>query len=255
MIPPRENYRFDEEERECSYLPHETASLTYRLYRGLTPTEYESLLVRGWRRFGISVFRPRCADCTKCISLRVLAREFRPSKSQRRVLRKNETVQVQLRRATVTDQHIQLYNVWHENRTQDVGWRPQFTDPDEYAQSFLIGEFPSLFEMQYWEKGRLLGIGLVDMVPSGVSSAYVYYDPDWLDRSPGTFSALSEIQLAQRLGLPYVYLGYWITGCRSSEYKNRFRPYETLIGRPDDDETPVWIRSDAPSTELKSSSE
>ena len=100
-----------------------------------------------------------------------------------------------------------------------------------------------------------LGIGLVDMVPSGVSSAYVYYDPDWLDRSPGTFSALSEIQLAQRLGLPYVYLGYWITGCRSSEYKNRFRPYETLIGRPDDDETPVWIRSDAPSTELKSSSE
>lgn len=237
---PTESMRATEPSRVCSYVASETASLEYRVFAELSPREVEILLERGWRRFGRYVFRPACTNCSKCVPIRIDVNRFRASKSQRRALRRNEHISVSVHRPEVTHQHIDLYNRWHEDMTERRGWTLQQSDPREYAQGFLTGRFSCLHEMRYFDGDKLVGIGLLDILPNSISSAYFYHDPDWRSLGPGTFSLLCEIELAQRLELEYLYLGYWIEECPSMAYKNRFHPSDILIGSPDDETTPDW---------------
>lgn len=233
---------FDQVEspRSCSYLPDETAQLHYQVHRGLSPEVLESFLARGWRRFGAQLFRPRCRDCSQCVPLRVVAERFEFRKSHRRLLRQNAGVEVTLHRAHVSEEHVQLYNRWHAAMHTLRDWPLQTTSPQDYARSFLQGEYPSAHELQYRADGRVIGVGLIDVLPQSLSSIYFFHDPEWRPRSPGTFSMLREIDLAQRLGLPHLYLGYWIARCPSMAYKNRFQPSEVLYNRPEADEVPDW---------------
>lgn len=239
---PQELLRFVEQPRRCSYLPQQTASLEYRLYSELSPAELEHLLQRGWRRFSTMLFRPTCAECSECISLRVPVNQFRPSKSQRRTLKKNAHVSISIGPPAVTEEHLRLYNTWHQDMTLRRNWPLQQADFNSYSEGFLLGDFPSLREMQYRDGDRLIGIGLVDVLPHSLSSAYFYHDPAWRPLGPGTFSGLCEIEYASQLGLEFLYLGYWIQDCPSMSYKNRFRPNETLVGRPGDRQRPGWRR-------------
>src|ERR1700682_858815 len=109
----QESFRILEEPRECSYLPEETASLDVRCVVDMTAEEYAALLARGYRRFGWQVFRPACPACTKCRSVRVLAREFSPNGRERRILRKNENIRAELHPLFATREHIELYNLYH----------------------------------------------------------------------------------------------------------------------------------------------
>lgn len=238
-IPP-ERFRTIEPERTCSYLDDEVAALEYRVYATLTPAELEELLSRGWRRFGTYVFRPACQACEKCIPLRIDVENFHPSKSQRKARNRNQHIQVTLHQPQVTRQHIDLYNAWHKDMTERRDWRPQQTNVYDYVEGFLSGEFSSIHEIRYWDDNVLVGVGLVDILPNSISSAYFYHAPAWRSLSPGTFSMLCEIQLAQQMGLRWVYLGYWIEKCQSMAYKNRFYPHQVLLERPDDDQEPGW---------------
>ena len=98
--------------------------------------------------------------------------------------------------------------------------------------------------MRYYSDSELVGVGLVDLLPNGISSAYFYHAPEWRSGGPGTFSLLSEVDLARELELEYVYLGYWISECPSMAYKNQYRPHEKLVGTPADDEEPQWLKVD-----------
>jgi arginine-tRNA-protein transferase len=240
-----EIFTLTESPRACSYLPDETAALQYRFYPGLSPDELEALLQRGWRRFGAQLFRPACAACRQCVPTRVDVQNFRPSKSQRRALRRNERIQVSLHRAALSQAHVDLYNAWHADMTLRKDWRPQSHSLAEYAEGFLLGDFPSAHELRYFDSGKLVGVSLIDLLPHSLSSIYFYHDPRWRDRGPGTFSLLCELDLARRLGLVHAYLGYWIARCPSMAYKNRYHPQEILQGRPADDEAPIWTTMEA----------
>ena len=236
----QELVRIIEPPRECSYLPSETASLEYRVLFGVDEAQYEQLLSRGWRRFGTHFFRPACANCVKCRSIRIDVAAFEPDKSQRRCERRNQGIRVELGRPTVTKSHLDLYAAYHRSMHDEKGWRENETDRQDYMRSFLGGDWPFAHELRYFRGSELVGVGLIDIVSHATSSVYFYHAPDWRPDSPGTFSLLQEIALARKLGKQHLYLGYWIPENRSMNYKASFRPHELLTRYDADEVEPQW---------------
>lgn len=242
MLIPEENelLRIIEPPRECSYLPLETASLEYRILHGISDQQYEELLRRGWRRFGIHFFRPACANCCRCRSLRVQVQSFIPSKSQRRCEKRNAGMRIEIGRPQVTRAHLDLYNAYHTAMHVAKGWHERNVDIAEYRQSFLEGNWPFAYEMRYYRDHDLVGVGLVDIVPTGMSSIYFYHAPNWRSESPGTYSIMREISHARETDKQFLYLGYWISENRSMNYKASFQPHEILDEYCLDDQEPRW---------------
>lgn len=243
-LKSRQKLHVIDEPRPCPYLAAQRSELEYRLFAELQPAEVEWFLERGWRRFGPHLFRPVCKRCRACVPIRVDVARFQPTKSQRRCLRRNAEVRYELAPPALTQEHLKLYNLWHEDMTERRDWPLQQLDASHYAEGFLAGRFPSLQEIRYWEGDRLVGVGLVDLLPQSLSSAYFFHDPQWRPLGPGTYSILCELELARSLGLRYLYLGYWIADCQSMAYKNRFQPAETLTDFVGLDEIPVWEPDD-----------
>lgn len=232
--------RFVTEPSSCPYLPEESAQLEYRVPAQLNSELLEQLIQRGWRRFGNYVFRPQCKMCQQCRPLRIVLDEFRPSKSQRRNLRRNQHVDVQVFRPGVTDEHIELFNAYHRDMSDRRQWPGNTTSFQDYYESFIGGQYEFAHEFQYRLDGRLIGVGMVDVLSEGLSSAYFYHDPVWRKLGPGTFSILTEIEWAKAHSLKYAYLGYWIRENQSMAYKARFGPHELLEVCVDTGETPNW---------------
>jgi arginine-tRNA-protein transferase len=232
--------QFIEQPRRCTYLPEQTATLEYRVFDQLTAEEFQPLLERGWRRFGCYCFRPACAACGECRSIRVDAANFRPTKSQRRAVARNRHIRVAWGPARTTPAHVELLNAWQAEMTRRKGWPPVVVTLDEYEESFIGPRCDFRYEGSYFDGERLVGVGLVDVLPGGLSSAYFYYDPAWRPLAPGVFSVQQEIEFCRARGLPYLYLGYWVAGCPSMAYKSQYRPHELLEGRPWDNEKVVW---------------
>ncbi|MFP6765617.1 MAG: arginyltransferase, partial [Planctomycetaceae bacterium] len=214
-----DRFRFITEPAVCPYVASETSRLEYRIPWQLQKQGYGELVRRGWRRFGNHIFRPQCPVCSQCRSLRVLTNGFEPSKSLRRVLRKNSGVHIEIGAPTVSVERIALFNQWHADMARRRGWPETTTTTQDYYDSFIGEQFEFAHEFRYLIDGQLVGISLVDLVATGVSSVYFYHDPAWRSCAPGTFSILQEIDWAGQLNLPYVYLGYWIQQNPSMDYK------------------------------------
>jgi arginine-tRNA-protein transferase len=236
----QELLRIIEEPRQCSYLPDETASLEIRLMPRLKPDEFGRLLARGYRRFGWQVFRPACPSCSECRSLRVLVQQYEPGASARRVLRKNEAIRAELHPLFVTREHVELYNAYHRYMRDHRDWPFRVATASSYHEDFLSGSNHLGRQWLYFDKDRLVGVALMDEAPDAISLVYFFHDPDWRERSPGTFSILTQLDYARRRNVRYAYLGYCVAGCPSLSYKSRFRPHETLTAYPRDGEAPVW---------------
>jgi arginine-tRNA-protein transferase len=213
----------------CHYLPDQVARMEYELVKGVTPAEYMARMAAGWRRFGAMLFRPRCRHCTACQSLRVPVDRFRPDRSQRRAARANDgQVEIRVGRPGVTPAKLDLYDRFHAFQAEAKGW-PEHPARDalSYAQSFVDNPFPTQ-EWRYFLDGHLVGVGYVDDLPAGLSAIYFFYDPDHRHRSLGTWNVLNLIRAARDRGLPHLYLGYYVAGCPSMEYKGRFAPNQIL---------------------------
>jgi arginyl-tRNA--protein-N-Asp/Glu arginylyltransferase len=217
----------------CGYLPRERWSMEYELVAKLSPEEYLDRLLGNWRRFGHTLFRPVCADCRACRSLRVEVAHFRPDRSQRRCRRANAgEVTLTIGTPSVTRAKLALYDRYHAHQAHAKGW-PQHPAKDaaSYAESFVHQPFP-VEEWCYHLGGRLVGVGYVDPLPgrggraadAGLSAIYFYYEPGERERGLGTWNVLCLIDEARRRGLPYLYLGYYVEGCLSLSYKARFAP-------------------------------
>lgn len=213
----------------CGYLPDRRWSLEYELFGELSAAEYLQRMKEGWRRFGHTLFRPQCPGCQACQSIRVPVNHFRPNRSQRRCLALNaDKIQLRISAPAVTRQKLQLYDRYHAFQAHAKGWplHPA-KDPDSYGDSFVVNPFVTEEWCLYFER-KLVGVGYVDVVPDGMSAIYFFYDPDVRDRSLGTWNVLAIIAQARQRGLKHVYLGYYVAGCDSLEYKANFRPNEVL---------------------------
>jgi arginine-tRNA-protein transferase len=244
-------FRYVAAPSRCGYLPDQDWSLEYEYVASMTPAEYQQRMLEGWRRFGTMLFRPACAACDACQALRVPVADFRPDRSQRRVRKANEgAVSLRLGRPNVTRTKLALYDRYHAFQSDARGWPSHpAKDAVSYADSFVHQPF-DVEEWCYFLGSRLVGVGYVDAllpvsaggargdapgrVPlalagteplaGGLSAIYFFWDPQERQRSPGTWNVLCLIDEARRRGLPFVYLGYYVPGCRSMEYKPRFAP-------------------------------
>ena len=228
-------------ESPCSYLPGQTARMVYRLAYKMSEKRYEHLLSRGWRRFGRTLFRPACAACRACQSLRVIIPEFSPSKSQRRCLAQNSDVTVSIHKPGLSDEHISLYNRFHLDMHHRRQWPFREITREHYSDSFLDGQFSFAREFQYRHREQLIGLGLVDVTDNVMSSIYFFHDPDWRDAALGTYSLVREIDNGRAHLRQWLYMGYYIRDCGSMNYKNRFRPHQILQSYVADTETPDWV--------------
>jgi leucyl-tRNA---protein transferase len=214
----------------CAYRPGESSQLRYDIVGECTPAEYSARMLAGWRRFGYSLFKPECPACTLCLSLRVNVNQFRPNESQRRAWKANNNTDLTITVPSADEETLALYDRFHAFQADFKNWpRHAPKDADEYAESFVYHPFPTQ-EWQYRVEGQLMGVGYVDVLPAGLSAMYFYYDPAFRPRSPGTYNVLRLLEQSRRRGDDYLYLGYYVEGCRSLEYKANFRPNEILTG-------------------------
>lgn len=218
-------FRFIAPPGPCSYLPQETASLEYEMVQALSAQEYMERLLDGWRRFGMMLFRPRCPACTQCRSLRVEVNEFRPNRSQRRTRALCEPLlEFRIQPPAVSREKLHLYDRYHAFQSDFKGW-PWHAPKDAagYRESFVHNP-PFTEEWCYHLNGQLVCVSYVDALPGGLSDIYCFYDPDYRHLSLGTWNVLTSIHEAQRRRLPHVYLGYYVEGCPSLQYKANFKP-------------------------------
>ena len=236
------------EEESCPYLPGERSTMRYRVVENCSAETYLRMLERGWRRFGNLFFRPACAACRECRSLRVEAEAFRRTRSMQRVWRKNRDLRLVVRPPTMSPEHLALYDRYHADMSRRKGWPEKMSEPFDYYLTFVRGHQDFGYEFLYWLEDRLVMVALVDVLPRAVSAVYAFYDPELRGRSLGVYSILRQIGFARSRGLPHVYLGYWVAGNASMRYKANYRPHRILAGRPELDERPDWVspRRDSP---------
>ncbi len=213
--------------------------LEYDIVRSATAEEYLLRMQSGWRRFGHALFRPVCRGCQECKSLRIPVQTFKPNRSQRRCLQANADVQLEIGEPRITPEHLDLYHRYHAFQTDHKGWSWHPKNVHAYAESFVLNPFPTQ-EWRYYLGHELIGIGYVDALGEGLSAIYFFYAPEYRERSLGTLNVLRAIAVAAERDLPYLYLGYYVDGCRSLEYKANFTPNEVLD--PEGEWTPFRVK-------------
>lgn len=219
------------EEHPCAYLPGRQARTLF-----LDPAAplggdlYQELIDQGFRRSGRYVYRPACRGCRGCIPVRLPVADFTPDRSQRRNWRRNAPeIALRVQPARFDPEHFALYRRYLKVRHPD-GIMSGEADESGYRR-FLIepwGGTTSLIELRL--SGRLVGVAVTDLIARGLSAVYTFYEPQLQARALGTFAILAQIEIAKRLNLPYLYLGYWIADSPKMAYKSRFRPTEAWDG-------------------------
>jgi arginine-tRNA-protein transferase len=208
----------------CSYLPGRMATTLFVDPRyTLDKERFGRFMQLGFRRSGDLVYRPHCLDCTACIPVRIPVSEFRMRRRHRRVWNRNGDLAVVTQPPHFDRAHFELYLRYQSVRHPGGGMDDP--DPRKYTQ-FLIGHGIETQFLEFRQARRLLAVAVMDVLPDGLSAVYTFYEPDEAARGLGVHAILWEIERARALGLPYLYLGYWIKECPKMSYKADYRPLE-----------------------------
>lgn len=219
-------------EHACSYLEGRQArTLFVDPLARIDTLAYQSLVDQGFRRSSAHVYRPACRGCARCVPVRIPVARFRPNRSQRRnwLLNAHELRIVETAPA-FDPGHFALYLRYLEHR-HPAGTMTDDASVESYRR-FLVDPWGG--ETRFLElrlADQLVGVAVTDWLPHGLSAVYTFFDPACAARAPGTFAVLAQVATARRLGLPYVYLGYWIKESRKMAYKSSFKPLEAWDGR------------------------
>jgi arginine-tRNA-protein transferase len=151
--------------------------------------------------------------------------QFRPSRSLRRVTRRNSDLRVVAAPPRATGEKFELFRRYLDAQHDGTMGRT----PETFS-GFLYDSPTSTLEFTYFLGERLVGVSLADRCPGGLSSVYMFFEPECADRSLGTYSVLWEIEYCRQERLAYYYLGYFVAGCSKMAYKSRFHPCQILVG-------------------------
>ena len=230
----------------CPYLPGKEERKVFTHIIGKRAREMNEILTQGgFRRSQTIAYRPACEACRACVSVRVIADEFRPTASMRRVLRDNRDIVGNAVQNRPSSDQYALFRRYLDSRHADGG----MVDMTVLDYSMMVED--SHVETRIVEyrrrgpdtaingrgRGPLVAVCLTDVLGDGLSMVYSFYDPDEAHRSLGTFMILDHIARARAMKLPYLYLGYWVEGSRKMGYKARYLPQERLLPQG-------WVRVD-----------
>jgi leucyl-tRNA---protein transferase len=211
----------------CSYLPGRAARSQVATPSHLIGTVVYSALVRsGFRRSGAFTYRPHCDNCRACVPVRVLAMEFEANRTQRKCWRDHCNLTAISRSLAFDQEHYALYLRYQQDRHAGGGMDQ---DSREQYQHFLLHSNVATELVEFREGNRLRMVSLVDRLADGLSSVYTFFEPRVRGTSYGTYNILWQIERCRALGLPHLYLGYWIAASRKMAYKATFRPIEGLV--------------------------
>jgi len=217
----------------CPYLPGRSERKVFTELSGTNAGELNDALGRiGFRRSQNVAYRPSCSDCSACVSVRVVADEFEPNGTQRKLMRRNSDLVASVCKPWSTEEQFSLLQRYLHARHPQGG----MAEMDELDYADMVEHSPvETYVIEYREPGcdgapgRLVGACLTDRQGDGLSMIYSFFEPDDTVREGmGNFIILDHIMRARKSGLPYVYLGYWVEGSRRMQYKVRYQPLERL---------------------------
>ena len=211
-------------EHECSYLPSEQAMTLFADPSVCINTDlYSELIQYGFRRSGTHVYRPRCPMCDACIPIRIAADDFKPSRGQRRIWKRNQDLEIVIAAAEYNSEHFQLYR--HYMKSRHKGGGMDNPDPEKYSE-FLLNPYIDAYLVEFRHHDKLLAVASVDKLNNALSAVYTFFDPTESARSLGSMAILWQIEHAKQENIEYIYLGYWIKQCQKMVYKSKYRPFE-----------------------------
>ncbi len=215
------------EPHPCSYLEDQKAITAFvDPSISIDKNLYTYLSRHGFRRSGRYIYAPRCKVCQACIPARLVVDEFAPNRQQHRCNKRNTDLTVSIVRSIDEAEHYPLYEHYLEARHADGDmYPPTMAQYRDFISS--LWENSRILEIRL--HGKLIAAGVIDILNDGLSAIYTYYSPDYPKRSLGTYMILAELVLARDMGLPYLYLGYWIERSPKMSYKKNFQPLELFI--------------------------
>ena len=217
----------------CPYLPGRYEKKVFTHLLGDEPVSLNNMLTQaGFRRSQNIAYRPACDGCQACISVRVPVAGFAPGRTFRRILARNAHLRAAAAPAIATGEQYGLLRSYLDARHAEGG----MADMSELDYVAMVEDTTIATRLIEYrlpgppdDPGPLAAAALTDTLDDGLSMVYSFYDPGMTANSLGTFMVLDHIERARMLGLPYVYLGYWVEGSRKMAYKTRFRPLEALM--------------------------
>ena len=224
----------------CPYLHGRAERKLFTALHGDNANALNNALSRqGFRRSQNVLYRPSCESCVACMSARIRVADFEPSRTQRRVMRRNAGLKRLPTSAWATEEQYDLFRAYLDRRHADGG----MADMDIFEFAAMIEETPVKTRVIEYRGGgeaegealapggeSLAAVCLTDVLDDGLSLVYSFYDPALVDASLGTYIILDHVEIARAAGLPYVYLGYWVPGSRKMDYKARFSSLEIYKG-------------------------
>ncbi len=227
----------------CSYLPDLQARSQVATPAFLINAPIYSQLVRhGFRRSGTFTYRPQCDACSACTQLRVLAKSFKPNRTQSRAWKQHVKLEATLHPLQDKSEYFELYQRYQQARHPEGGM--DNNDREAYKTFLLQSQVDTLLvefreppeqiqnnaDQTQDKPGILRMVSVIDLLSDGLSSVYTFFDPDLPRARLGVYNVLWQIQLCRKLDLDYVYLGYWIAASRKMSYKTQYQPAQGLRG-------------------------
>ena len=212
----------------CSYLDDRSARMVFiDPQQPVDQLSLSELSRQGFRRSGDFIYRPECHHCRQCLSARVPVGLFAPNSSQKRAIKRNQDLRMEIRPTRqATQVHYRLYERYITQRHYDGDMYPPSR---EQFDKFLVESCANSFFIEFWLADRLMCAATCDELDDGISAVYTFFDPDEVSRSLGTFAILKQIEWVKQQGKPFVYLGYWVPEAPKMNYKMQYSPLEILL--------------------------